>query len=75
MGDIDRIVASEACLRPDAPWLYNQQLPQSALGNKPPLQAMTDWHNLERTCSEAAMRLAGDVRIVVKTAITARHTS
>ncbi|VAW04829.1 Mobile element protein [hydrothermal vent metagenome] len=24
-------------------WLYNQQLPQSALGSKPPLQAMKDW--------------------------------
>ena len=27
-------------------WLYNQQLPQSALGSKTPLQAMKDWHNL-----------------------------
>jgi hypothetical protein len=27
-------------------WLYNQQLPQPALGSKPPLQAMKDWHNL-----------------------------
>jgi hypothetical protein len=27
-------------------WLYNQQLPQSALGSKPPLQAMKDWHKL-----------------------------
>jgi hypothetical protein len=26
-------------------WLYNQQLPQSALGSKTPLQAMKDWHN------------------------------
>jgi transposase InsO family protein len=26
--------------------LYNQQLPQSALGSKPPLQAMKDWHKL-----------------------------
>ena len=25
-------------------WLYNQQLPQSALGSKTPLQAMKDWH-------------------------------
>jgi hypothetical protein len=25
-------------------WLYNQQLPQSALGSKSPLQAMKDWH-------------------------------
>ena len=24
-------------------WLYNQQLPQSALGSKTPLQAMKDW--------------------------------
>jgi hypothetical protein len=24
--------------------LYNQQLPQSALGRKSPLQAMTGWH-------------------------------
>ena len=27
-------------------WLYNQQLPQSALGTKTPLQAMKDWHKL-----------------------------
>ena len=27
-------------------WLYNQQLPQSALGSKTPLQAMKDWHKL-----------------------------
>jgi transposase InsO family protein len=28
-------------------WLYNQQLPQSALGSKTPLQTMKDWHNLK----------------------------
>ena len=28
-------------------WLYNQQLPQSALRSKTPLQAMKDWHNLK----------------------------
>jgi len=28
-------------------WLYNQQLQQSALGSKPPLQAMKDWHKLK----------------------------
>jgi hypothetical protein len=28
-------------------WLYNQQLPQPALGSKPPLQAMEDWHKLK----------------------------
>ena len=27
-------------------WLYNQQLPQSALASKTPLQAMKDWHKL-----------------------------
>lgn len=27
--------------------LYNQQLPQSALGSKSPLQAMKDWHKLK----------------------------
>ena len=27
--------------------LYNQQLPQSALGSKTPLQAMKDWHQLK----------------------------
>jgi hypothetical protein len=27
-------------------WLYNQQLPQSALGSKTPLRAMKDWHKL-----------------------------
>jgi len=29
-------------------WLYNQQLPQSALGSKSPLQAMKDWHKLKQ---------------------------
>ena len=28
-------------------WLYNQQLPQSALGSKSPLLAMKDWHKLK----------------------------
>ena len=28
--------------------LHNQQLPQSALGSKTPLQAMKDWHKLKR---------------------------
>lgn len=28
-------------------WLYNQQLPQSALGSKSPLQTMKDWHKLK----------------------------
>ncbi len=28
-------------------WLYNQQLPQSALGSETPLQAMKYWHNLK----------------------------
>ena len=28
-------------------WLYNQQLPQSALSSKSPLQAMKDWHKLK----------------------------
>jgi transposase InsO family protein len=27
-------------------WLYNQQLPQTALDSKTPLQAMKDWHKL-----------------------------
>jgi len=27
--------------------LYNQQLPQSALASKTPLQAMKDWHKLK----------------------------
>ena len=27
--------------------LYNQQLPQSALGSKTPLQVMKDWHRLK----------------------------
>ncbi|MDG1130464.1 MAG: IS481 family transposase, partial [Paracoccaceae bacterium] len=30
-----------------AVWLYNQQLPQSALGSRSPLQAMKDWHKLK----------------------------
>jgi hypothetical protein len=28
-------------------WLYNQQLPQSVLGSKTPLQEMKDWHKLK----------------------------
>jgi len=28
-------------------WLYNQQLPQSALGSKTTLQAMKDWNKLK----------------------------
>jgi len=28
-------------------WLYNQQVPQSALGSKTPLQAMKDWYKLK----------------------------
>jgi len=28
-------------------WLYNQPLPQSALGSKTPLQTMKDWHKLK----------------------------
>jgi transposase InsO family protein len=28
-------------------WLYNQQLPQSALGSKTPLQAIKEWHKLK----------------------------
>ncbi|CUH21247.1 hypothetical protein JSE7799_00547 [Jannaschia seosinensis] len=28
-------------------WLYNQQLPQSALASKAPLQAMKDWHKIK----------------------------
>ena len=28
-------------------WLNNQKLQQSALGSKPPLQAMKDWHKLK----------------------------
>ncbi|SLN77002.1 hypothetical protein [Roseisalinus antarcticus] len=27
-------------------WPDSQQLPQSALGSRTPLQAMKDWHNL-----------------------------
>ncbi len=28
-------------------WLYNQQLPQSALGSKTPLQTMKEWHKIK----------------------------
>jgi hypothetical protein len=28
-------------------WLYNQHLPQPALGSKSPLQVMKDWHKLK----------------------------
>jgi len=29
-------------------WRYNQQLPQSALRSRPPLQAMKDYHKINR---------------------------
>jgi transposase len=29
-------------------WLHNQQLPESALGSKSPLQTMKDWHTIKR---------------------------
>ena len=28
-------------------WLYNQQLPQSALGSKSPLKAMKEWYEIK----------------------------
>ena len=28
-------------------WLYKQQLPQSVLGSRTPLQAMKNWHKLK----------------------------
>jgi transposase InsO family protein len=36
--------------------LYNQQLPQSALGSKPPLQAMKEWHKLKQPQWEHLVR-------------------
>jgi hypothetical protein len=35
--------------------LYNQQLPQSALGSKSPLQAMKDWYNAAAVQKEALL--------------------
>jgi len=40
-------------------WLYNQQLPQSALGSKTPLQTMKDWHKLKRAVQETAILPSG----------------
>ena len=33
-------------------WLYNHQLPQSALGSKTPLQVMKDWHKIKPELSK-----------------------
>ena len=41
-----RGASKEATLHRDGA-LYNQQLPQSGLGSKTPLQAMKDWHTLK----------------------------
>ena len=40
--------------------LYSQQLPQSALGSKTPLQAMKDWRS-SRICSENSHTSLRDV--------------
>jgi transposase-like protein len=48
VGNLRDLKAKDA--RPkhsDAAWLYNQQLPQSALGSRTPLQATKDWHKLK----------------------------
>ena len=43
-------------------WLYNQQLPQSTLGSKSPLQAMKDWHKLKpESCSRNSRTTFRDV--------------
>jgi transposase InsO family protein len=42
--------------------LYNQQLPQSALGSKTPLQAIKDWHT-SRSCSESSRDTFRDVTV------------
>jgi len=40
--------------------LYNQQLPQSALGSKTPLQAMKDWHKMNPRCSGNSLATCRD---------------
>ena len=39
--------------------LYNQQLPQSALGSKTPLQTMKDWHTQAGAVHETALLPCG----------------
>jgi len=47
--------------------LYNQQLPQSALGSQTPLQAMKDWHTLKRSCSRNSPITFRDVTLSIPT--------
>jgi hypothetical protein len=44
-------------------WLYNQQLPQSALGSKTPLQAMKTGTNSNRRCSRNSLTTFRDVTL------------
>ena len=48
-------------------WLYNQQLPQSALGSKTPSQPMKDWHTLkpELFKKQQYYRPGGDTYVVL----------
>jgi hypothetical protein len=42
-------------------WLYNHQLPQSALGSKTPLQAMKQWHKIKPNCLRNSRTTSLDV--------------
>jgi hypothetical protein len=46
-------------------WLYNQQLPQSALGSRAPLQAMKDWHKLKPELFKKNRTIVRDVTVNV----------
>jgi hypothetical protein len=47
-------------------WLYNQQLPQSALGSKSPLQAMKEWNTLKPKAVQKAALLPSGMRQVAQ---------
>jgi len=47
-------------------WLYNQQLPQAALGSKTRLQAMKVWHKPNRNCSRNSRTTVRDGTIRIR---------
>jgi hypothetical protein len=56
-------------------WLYNQQLPQSALGSKTPLQAMKDWHTLKPELFKKQPFTCRDVTPRLQTSVTGTSRS
>ena len=59
-------------------WLYNQQLPQSALGSRSPLQAMKDWYTIKpklfkKTGNTTFRDVTGAQSVVVIVVVGAEH--